>query len=86
LGLGYVSDIVSVVHSFVASLLRFVVANNSVRESLMGLLTDELKRRHRVALQYTKFLLEVELEGTPATYSYYFNDALSKEYVSGVRK
>jgi hypothetical protein len=81
LALGYISDVITLVHSFVAKLLQHIVPNPHVRESLSSLLVDGLREKYRSALDQTKFLLKVELEGTPATYNHYFNDTLNKWYV-----
>ena len=81
IALGYINDVISLVHSFVLALLEYIVPNQCVRRGLSLLLIDELRARYQSALAQTKFLLMVELEGTPATYNHYFNDTLDKWYV-----
>lgn len=81
LALGYVSDMIALVHSFVIKLLKEIVPNRHVREGLISLLVDGLKEKYLKALDHTSLLLKVELEGTPATYNHYFNDTLNKRYV-----
>jgi len=78
---GYINDVISLVHSFVLALLEYIVPNQRVRRGLNSLLIDELKTRYQSAVDQTKFLLSVELEGTPATYNHYFGDTLDKWYV-----
>jgi len=78
---GYINDVISLVHSFVLALLEYIVPNQRVRRGLNSLLIDELKTRYQSAVDQTKFLLSVELEGTPATYNQYFGDNLDKWYV-----
>ncbi|KAK6065239.1 dynamin family protein [Seiridium cupressi] len=78
IALGYVSDVISLVHSFIMKLLRFVAPNDRVRDELVSVLMDQLTEQYRHAVSHTKFLLEVELQGRPATYNHYFADALEK--------
>jgi len=44
----------------------------------MSLLTDHLLEKYRSAIAYVNFLLEIELDGTPATLNHYFNKNLEK--------
>jgi hypothetical protein len=50
LALGYISDVVTLVHSFIVKLLQHVVPNQQVREGLISLLVDELRKRYQIAL------------------------------------
>ena len=81
LAYGYVNDIITLVHSFVLALLDHVVPNRHVQGGLRSLLVDDLRSRYRAAIDHTTFLLDVELDGAPATYNHYFNDTLGKRYV-----
>ncbi|KAI0198155.1 dynamin GTPase [Astrocystis sublimbata] len=78
LALGYISDIIAMVHSFVARLLENIVSIGRVRQGIMALLMDDLRVKYQAALEHTKFLLRVELEGLPATVNHYFNENLTK--------
>lgn len=79
--LGYVSDMIALVHNFVIELLQHILpGNRQVTDNLAAVLYDHLRGRYEVALQHANFLLSVELEGTPATYNHYFQDTLEKRY------
>ncbi len=78
LALGYVADVVTLVHSFVVDALNVVCPVARVRTGLMSLLMDELMEKYKGAVSHVEFLLEVELDGTPATLNHYFNETLDK--------
>jgi hypothetical protein len=78
LALGYIADIVTMAHVFVIDLLRAVCPVERVRIGVMSLLTDHLVEKYKSAISHVNFLLEIELEGTPATLNHYFNDNLEK--------
>lgn len=78
LALGYISDIMTIVHTFVVDLLRVVCPIERVRMGIMSLLMDRLVERYTSATSHVEFLLEIELDGTPATLNHYFNDNLNK--------
>ncbi|KAM5347300.1 hypothetical protein ACJ41O_010305 [Fusarium nematophilum] len=78
LALGYVSDVIALVHAFIMGLLQYLVPSKRQLDGLGSLLYDALRERYRAALAQAEFLLEVELGGTPATYNHYFNDTLNK--------
>ena len=81
LALGYISDVVSMAHTFIIDLLRLVCPEARVREGLMSLLMDELMAKYKSAFDHVHFLLGVERTGTPTTYNHYFNDSLEKWFV-----
>ncbi|KAI0154591.1 dynamin GTPase [Xylariaceae sp. FL1272] len=76
--MGYISDMIAMVHTFLSRLLELTVANERTRQGIMDLLIDDLRARYQLALQRTAFLIQVELAGKPATLNHYFNDNLSK--------
>ena len=78
LALGYIADIVTMVHTFVVDLLHVVCPIERTRIGIMSLLTDGLVDKYKLAISHVEFLLEVELDGTPATLNHYFNDNLEK--------
>jgi hypothetical protein len=82
LALGYISDIITMVHTFVKDLLRHITPNENVRMGIESLLMDELTNKYQTAMTHVKFLLDVELDGTPATLNRYFNDTLERWYVT----
>jgi hypothetical protein len=74
--LGYISDIISLVHDFLLELLSAVCLDNRVREGLLSVLMEPITDRYRKAVDHVKFILEVERAGTPLTQNHYFNDSL----------
>ena len=78
LALGYIADIVTLAHTFVADLMRVVCPIERVQLGMMSLLTDHLLEQYKLAIAHVQFLLEIELEGTPATLNHYFNENLEK--------
>ena len=78
---GYVSDVITLVHSFIMRVLKKVAPDDRVRDRVKEILLDKLRVKYGSALAHTEFLLRVELEGTPATLNGFFNDTLEKWYV-----
>ena len=78
LALGYIADIVMLAHTFVTDLLRVVCPVERVQLGVMSMLADLLVERYRSAIAHVNFLLEIELDGTPATLNHYFNENLEK--------
>ena len=78
LALGYVEDIVSLVHSFTVDLLTKICKDPRARQALYLVLLDHLMDRYRNSIDHTKFLLNVERSGTPMTMNHYFDDNLEK--------
>jgi hypothetical protein len=78
ISMGFVSDIIVMVHSFIHSALAAVCSDRNVCDTLINKLSDELIRRYQKALAHTRFLLEVENGDTPMTLNHYFNENLQK--------
>jgi len=78
LALGYIADIVMLAHTFVTDLLRVVCPVERVQLGVMSLLADLLLEKYRSAIAHVNFLLEIELDGTPATLNHYFSENLEK--------
>jgi hypothetical protein len=78
LALGYISDIISLVHSFILGVLESISPSDRVCEGVKSSIADDMARMYENAISQTKFLLSVELDGTPATYNHYFNETLEK--------
>lgn len=78
ISLGSVSDVIVLVHRFIASALVSVCDNANIRNALAGQLSDELTRRYQNAMNSTKFLLKVEKSNVPMTMNHYFNDNLQQ--------
>ena len=78
LALGYVDDVVSLVHSFTMELLAKICKDRRARQGLHSVLLDQLMERYKKSIEHTKFLLSVERSGTPMTTNHYFADNLNK--------
>lgn len=78
LALGYVEDVVSLVHSFTVDLLAKICKDPRARQGLLSVLLDPLTDRYKKSIDHTKFLLTVERSGTPMTMNHYFADNLEK--------
>ncbi|KAK3075634.1 hypothetical protein LTR53_000876 [Teratosphaeriaceae sp. CCFEE 6253] len=78
ISMGFVSDIIVMVHRFVDSALTAVCDNRDVCNALMTQLSDDLIKRYQKAIANTKFLLEVESSDMPMTLNHYFIDNLQK--------
>ncbi|KAH8695836.1 hypothetical protein GQ44DRAFT_694830 [Phaeosphaeriaceae sp. PMI808] len=76
--LGYISDVITFVHHFIVKVLHRVSPSDRVRNGIIGLLTTSLEKKYRKAMDHTRFLLDVELNGTTATHNHYFNEVLQK--------
>ena len=72
--LGYIADIVTMIHDFVTDLLRVVCPVERVHLGVMSLLSDHLLEKYRSAIAHVHFLLETELDETPTTLNYYLNE------------
>ncbi|KYG42578.1 hypothetical protein M433DRAFT_402747 [Acidomyces richmondensis BFW] len=78
ISLGYISDIVVIVHRFVMTALGLLCYHDAMKQSLFNILSDGLLCRYKVAIQHVQFLLEVERNGIPMTTNHYFSDNLEK--------
>ena len=78
LALGYVSDIVSLVHKFIFALISAICEDSRVKSRLISVLMDGLVDRYTKSIDHAKFIISVEKEGTPVTLNHYFADNLEK--------
>ncbi|KAH6675980.1 hypothetical protein B0J14DRAFT_478419 [Halenospora varia] len=78
IALGYISDVVTMVHNFVTQLLQLICPDERVRNGLTSVLTDSLLERYKKAVAQVAFILQVERSEKPATQNHYFNDTLEK--------
>ncbi|EAT83041.2 hypothetical protein SNOG_09776 [Parastagonospora nodorum SN15] len=78
---GYISDMIALVHNFIVEVLQQIAPSRRVSDGIKSLLLDDLTKMYRDAIDHTQFLLDIELNGTPATYNHYFNENLQKRYV-----
>ena len=78
LALGYVSDIVSLVHRFIYALISAICDDQRVQSALMSTLMDGLIDRYTKSIDHAKFVISVEKDDTPQTLNHYFADNLEK--------
>ena len=78
IGLGYISDIATIVHRFIDLVLQSICSETHVKSELLSALMDGLLERYNRAIDQVRFLLDVERTGTPMTLHHYFNDTLEK--------
>ncbi|KXS94723.1 hypothetical protein AC579_9202 [Pseudocercospora musae] len=78
ISMGFVSDVIVIVHRFVGAALNSICEDRNVRDALAGKLFDQLIGRYQKAIASTNFLLKVESSDTPMTMNHYFNDNLQK--------
>ncbi|CAD6586476.1 MAG: hypothetical protein ASARMPRED_002547 [Alectoria sarmentosa] len=78
LALGYISDIVFLVHNFTINLLSAICEDERVESALTSALMDGLIERYKKSIDHTKFILHVERVGTPLTANHYFAENLEK--------
>lgn len=82
LALGYIHDLVAVVHYYTIDLLSVICRHERIRRGLVSVLLDELMVRYAKGINHVNFLLECERAGTPLTNNHYFADNLDKWYVN----
>lgn len=78
LSLGYISDVIVIVHRFITTALGLLCYDDGMRRALCNALFDGLLGRYKMAVAQVTFLLEVERNGIPMTLNHYFNDNLEK--------
>ncbi|KAL1999666.1 hypothetical protein VTN02DRAFT_4193 [Thermoascus thermophilus] len=80
--LGYVSDVIVMVHNFIMKVLEKVCPDDRVRRNLLWVLMDDLLDKYKNAVGGVNFLLNVERTGTLMTLNKHLSDNLQKRYVS----
>lgn len=81
LALGYIYDIVSMVHGYTIALLAIICKHDRIRRGIISVLMDRLLEKYTKAIDHAKFLLLVERAGTPLTANHYFSENLDTWYV-----
>lgn len=76
LALGFTSDCIVLVHSYIRDLLKEICEDTRVRSGLLSVLMDMLTERYKRAIDQTHFLLQVERH--VLTTNHYFTDNLEK--------
>lgn len=74
IALGYISDVIALIHNFIVCVLARVCPDERVCGNLMSVLMDDLIKRYKDAVGQVKFLLHVERTGTLMT----LNDNLQR--------
>ena len=78
LAIGYICDIVTLVHDVIKQILSHCCRNERVNHRLGSLLIEPLLERYKKAIDHVKFILEVERSGTPMTADPFFANNLEK--------
>ncbi|KAK4505474.1 hypothetical protein PRZ48_003437 [Zasmidium cellare] len=78
ISLGFVSDIIVMVHRFITTALSFICKDAEICRTLTETLFEDLVGLYQKAIDNTRFLLEVERNDTPMTLNHYFNETLQK--------
>ncbi|KAF3025277.1 hypothetical protein E8E15_006966 [Penicillium rubens] len=60
LALGYVSDVIDIMHTFILKVLLSICPDEQIRDKLLNVLVDELSKRYRAAMDQAQMILEVE--------------------------
>jgi hypothetical protein len=76
--MGFVSDVIVLVHTFIGTALCSICKDVNVRTALINKLSDDLIERYQKAITTTQFLLEVEKSDVPMSLNHYFNDNLQR--------
>ncbi|CRG86094.1 Interferon-induced GTP-binding protein Mx1 [Talaromyces islandicus] len=76
--MAYLSDTIAVTHRFIYGALFELCANVKVRDNIWRSIEDEVKIRHRAAMDHALFLVSIEQSQTPYTLNHYFNENLQK--------
>ncbi|KAF9890136.1 hypothetical protein FE257_006297 [Aspergillus nanangensis] len=77
--LGYIADIITIVHGFIVQALASICNDRHVEGALLSLIMDDLLEAYQRAVNQVKLLLHVERNGTPLTLNnHYFNDILER--------
>lgn len=84
LSIGYISDIIVMVHRFIQENLGIACDDSRLCSSIISLLMDDLMDKYGQALSKAEFLLKIELEGTPMTMNHYLNDTMQKRYAEAI--
>jgi hypothetical protein len=76
--LGYVSDVIVLVHRFITTAIKAIVPDDLMAYSLFCILQDSLQHQYKRAIEQVDFLLHIEPSGTLLTTYHYFNENLEK--------
>lgn len=80
--LSHTSDAILIVHQFILDLLHDVIGDSHVRDELYDHLLEKLQASYKRAMDHARFLVEIEREGTLATYNPSFGAELQRVQMS----
>ncbi|PLB39905.1 dynamin family protein [Aspergillus candidus] len=83
--LGYISDVITLVHRFILKALELSCVNQRVCDRLKARLINDLLSKYRNAMKMVFFLLRIERNGTPLTLNHYFNDKLQRRRAARIQ-
>jgi len=78
--MGYIGDIITMVHNFIVDLLEHVCPEGSTRQELMVVLNERLTDQYISAIGTTNSLLQIECAETPSTLDEDFTTNLDNRY------
>jgi len=78
--MGYISDIITMVHNFIVDLLEHVCPEESIRHELMVVLNERLTAQYTSAIESALFLLQIECAESPSTLDEDFTTNLDNRY------
>ena len=78
LAMGYINDIVSLVHDYTKQVLSKICTDKRISSGVSVVLLDLLAERYRKGIDHARMILAVEREGTPLTANHYFAENLEK--------
>lgn len=76
--LGYISDIITIVHLFILTALEVACVDQRVCRRLKTRLMDKLLSKYQDAIKQVYFILDIERNSTPLTLNHCFNDSLQQ--------
>ncbi|PYH45956.1 dynamin family protein [Aspergillus saccharolyticus JOP 1030-1] len=78
IAIGYLSDIIASVHTFILRGLELCISDKRVFLNLVPYIMDDITGKYRDAIEQVRLLLHIERRGTLKTLNHYFNDNLQK--------
>ncbi|EKV06306.1 Dynamin [Penicillium digitatum] len=57
---GYLGDVIDIMHTFLLKVLEVICSDEQIRDKLVSVLTDELSKRYREAMEQAQLVLDVE--------------------------
>ena len=83
---GFIADVIRIAHEFIERALELTCPNSRIRSAVLTALRPSLLESYTNAYEQVKFIVSVELTGTPYTVNHYFNDNVQKARQERLRK